>query len=52
MGQTYSQSMPGFSFLTDEQMLDLLNFMKTQLVKDKPLYLAELKELRKKAGKP
>ncbi|HEY8898112.1 MAG TPA: PQQ-dependent sugar dehydrogenase [Niastella sp.] len=52
MGQIYSQSMPGFSFLTDEQMLDLLNFMKTQLVKDKPLYLAELKELRKKAGKP
>ncbi|AEW00071.1 cytochrome c class I [Niastella koreensis GR20-10] len=49
MGATYSQSMPAFSFLTDEQMLDLLNFMKTQLVKDKPLYLAELKELRLKA---
>lgn len=49
MGQPYSQSMPAFSFLTDEQLLDLVNFMRTQLVKDKPLYLAELKALRKNA---
>lgn len=52
MGSTYSQSMPGFSFLTDEQLLDLVNFMKTNLVKDKPIYMADLKVLRNNAKKP
>ncbi len=46
MGNVYTQSMPSFSFLTDEQMLDLVNYLKTHLAKDQQLSLTELKTLR------
>ena len=48
MGNTYSQSMPSFAFLADDQMLDLVNYLKAHLVNDQELSLAELKTLRKK----
>jgi hypothetical protein len=39
--------MPSFAFLTDEQMLDLVNYLKTHMVKDQPVSLTALQTLRK-----
>ncbi|MHA4808956.1 PQQ-dependent sugar dehydrogenase [Flavitalea flava] len=52
LGNVYSQNMPGFGFLTDDQMLDLVNYLKTHMVIDQPLSLTTLKTLRNKAKKP
>lgn len=52
LGKTYSQNMPSFAFLTDDQMLNLVNYLKTHLVKDQLLSLPQLKAVRAGAGKP
>lgn len=51
LGKPYSQSMPSFAFLTDDQMLNLVNYLKTHLVKDQPLSLEGLKKVRAGAAK-
>lgn len=46
LGNTYTQSMPSFAFLKDDQMLDLVNYLKTRQVKEKPISLPELITIR------
>jgi len=52
MGKTYSQAMPNFSFLTDQEMLQLINYLKRQLVQAPEINKADFSKLRSAAMKP
>lgn len=52
MGTTYTQSMPSFSFLTDDQLLEIINYIRGTMVQAEPLSLEELHQYKKSGKKP
>lgn len=52
LGATYTQSMPSFSFLTDDQQLEIINYIRSTMVQEAPLQLEELQQLKRTVKKP